>query len=363
MALQTSGAISLNEIHVEAGGSSGSSATINDTDIRALISKNSGAVMAFGEWYGASSFGPPTTMTGSLWGSRAFWTGGYSATSPTGRYNYIQYNSIASPSSTCGDFGNIYTPAQGGSALTNGARIVNASSAGSNYGNKIEYWAAATLGNGTDFGDLSLSRGFCATANKTNGLGIFFGGSQGLSNKNTIDYIWTQTTGNATDFGDATSNRDQRGGCSSTAGRAVVGGGGYYTNRIDYKDMATTGNASYFGTLSGGNREGVSAMHNGSRAIFGGGKSNNTTYHNNMTYVTMASTGNSSNFGNLIQTASMRSGTSNGSRGVSGGGFRFSGGAYSYNTIDYVTIASTSNASDHSDLFQTVHGMGCSSGA
>ena len=55
MALQTSGAISLNEIHVEAGGSSGSQATINDTDIRGLIDKSSGAQMAFNEWYGASA--------------------------------------------------------------------------------------------------------------------------------------------------------------------------------------------------------------------------------------------------------------------------------------------------------------------
>lgn len=55
MALQTSGAISLNDIHVEAGGSSGSQATINDSDIRGLISKGSGAQMSFSEWYGASA--------------------------------------------------------------------------------------------------------------------------------------------------------------------------------------------------------------------------------------------------------------------------------------------------------------------
>ena len=37
MALQTSGAISLNDIHVEAGGSSGTQASMNDSDIRGLI--------------------------------------------------------------------------------------------------------------------------------------------------------------------------------------------------------------------------------------------------------------------------------------------------------------------------------------
>lgn len=56
MPLQTSGAISLNDIHVEAGGSSGTQASINDSDIRGLINKSSQAQMSFNEWYGASSF-------------------------------------------------------------------------------------------------------------------------------------------------------------------------------------------------------------------------------------------------------------------------------------------------------------------
>lgn len=60
MALQTSGAISLNDIHVEAGGSSGTQASINDSDIRNLISKGSGAQMSFNEWYGASAMVPIT---------------------------------------------------------------------------------------------------------------------------------------------------------------------------------------------------------------------------------------------------------------------------------------------------------------
>lgn len=55
MALQSSGAISLNDIHVEAGGTSGTQASINDSDIRALIGKSSGATMSFSEWYGASA--------------------------------------------------------------------------------------------------------------------------------------------------------------------------------------------------------------------------------------------------------------------------------------------------------------------
>ena len=56
MALQSSGAISLNEIHIEAGGTTGTSASINDSDIRGLIDKASGAQMSFSEWYGADFY-------------------------------------------------------------------------------------------------------------------------------------------------------------------------------------------------------------------------------------------------------------------------------------------------------------------
>lgn len=55
MALQTSGQISLNDIHVEAGGSSGTACTINDSDIRGLIGGASGAARDFADFYGASA--------------------------------------------------------------------------------------------------------------------------------------------------------------------------------------------------------------------------------------------------------------------------------------------------------------------
>ena len=42
-------------MHVEAGGASGSQVSINDSDIRDMISKGSGVQMSFSEWYGASS--------------------------------------------------------------------------------------------------------------------------------------------------------------------------------------------------------------------------------------------------------------------------------------------------------------------
>ena len=55
MTLPSSGQITLNQIHVEAGGTSGSQAAINDSDIRGLIGKNTTEQKAFNEWYGASA--------------------------------------------------------------------------------------------------------------------------------------------------------------------------------------------------------------------------------------------------------------------------------------------------------------------
>ena len=85
MALPLSGPISLNEIHIEAGGTSGTQAGINDSDIRGLISKGSGVQMSFSEWYGADNFyweqpytsntlQPPST-TGDAWSEAKL--GGY----------------------------------------------------------------------------------------------------------------------------------------------------------------------------------------------------------------------------------------------------------------------------------------------
>lgn len=63
MALQTSGMISLGQIHAEAGGSSTGACTINDSDIRGLIGKASGAAMDFADWYGASATLDTQTVT------------------------------------------------------------------------------------------------------------------------------------------------------------------------------------------------------------------------------------------------------------------------------------------------------------
>ena len=55
MPLPSSGQISLNQMHVEAGGTSGTQASMNDSDIRGLVSAAANSQMTFSSFYGASS--------------------------------------------------------------------------------------------------------------------------------------------------------------------------------------------------------------------------------------------------------------------------------------------------------------------
>ena len=54
MALQSSGQITLNQIHVEAGGTSGSEVKLSDADVKALIGANNDDT-AFSDYYGATA--------------------------------------------------------------------------------------------------------------------------------------------------------------------------------------------------------------------------------------------------------------------------------------------------------------------
>ena len=89
----------------------------------------------------------------------------------------------------------------------------------------IDYVTISTLGNSTDFGDMSVARrAYGATSNKTRGL--FFGGYSS-SVSNIIDYITVATPSNATDFGDIAQDGSTTHGCTSVGNntRGFIAGG------------------------------------------------------------------------------------------------------------------------------------------
>lgn len=84
----------------------------------------------------------------------------------------------------------------------------------------------------------------------------------------------------------------------------------------------------------------------GSRGVFAGGYDSGGT-SNVIDYITIASTGNATDFGNLTVARNQAPASmSNITRGVFAGGSAFGG----VNTIDYITVASTGNATDFGDL-------------
>ena len=101
------------------------------------------------------------------------------------------------------------------------------------------------------------------------------------------------------------------------------------------------------------------AVWYGSRGIFMGGQLDNSGVSNTISYVTIANTGNASDFGDLVATQTAAGGCSDGSRGLSGGGYESGGSPYRTDRIDYLTIANTGNASDFGNLTQSRKSMGC----
>ena len=145
--------------------------------------------------------------------------------------------------------------------------------------------------------------------------GVFGAGYVAPSNLNTIDYISIQGLGNATDFGDLTVTRGSIAACSSST-RGVFGGGTPLTNTIDYITIATTGNATDFGDLTTA-RYSFAACSSSTRGVFGGGYTVPSTFYNIIDYITIASVGNATDFGDLSVARSGLAACSNAHGGLS----------------------------------------------
>ena len=170
----------------------------------------------------------------------------------------IDYVTIAVAANSI-DFGDLIAPSNygcGTSSTTRGLLIGGYTAPNpqtSYYTNRIEFITIATLGDGTDFGDINSTNTNQMTAgsNATRGL-ILGGGADDANQINTIDFITIATTGNATDFGDLTL-AVQGGGATSSPTRCVYySGNAGATNVIQYVEIMTTGNAVDFGDAATG---------------------------------------------------------------------------------------------------------------
>jgi len=103
MATPSSGAISLNDMHVEAGGSSGSECSINDADIRLIANKDSGATVSWNDYYNrAADWSMNMTLGDGTHSTTVDYTTttkrfrGYHKTSPAGTDHSTNPNGIGS---------------------------------------------------------------------------------------------------------------------------------------------------------------------------------------------------------------------------------------------------------------------------
>jgi len=217
---------------------------------------------------------------------------------------------------------------------------------GSSADGTIDYVTIATLGNASDFGNLSQARyGLGSMANKTRTL--FAGGSTGGGgNQTTIDFITPATLGNATDFGNISNDTSKTYGvmCLSSETRGIIAGGeSSYSNRIDYVTIDTEGNSTTFGaTLTVAGKQGATTS-DGTRGVFIGGEGRTPT----MDYITIGTTGTCTDFADLRVTLY------GGSHGLATDGtigVFTTGDSYSSN-IEKITIAGTpSNSTNFGDM-------------
>ena len=303
-------------------------------------------------------------------GTRAVFSGGSTYPANPNGTNTMDYITITGATGSANDFGDLVGPRNRSGSASNGTRGICCGGYDIDQGgstNIIQYYTFATTGNATDSGDLTAtSSSGCAASNGTRAVNSNYTGS-GQDTK--IDYFSFATNENATSFGDLYNGDDWMGSVQDMT-RALFCGGDNdsphaRSNIIQYITVATTGDAQDFGDLTV-RRSSVGGVSNNSRGVIGGGNQYGTGPHpdsmfsNVIDYVTIASTGNATDFGDLTEARNYMStsgASGEGGRGAWGGGHPGASSGYAYtNTIDYVTIANTGNATDYGDL-TTARGM------
>ena len=190
---------------------------------------------------------------------------------------------------------------------------------------------------------------------------VFVGGFYPSPHANigTLDTVEIATIGNATDFGDLTVVRTAKQmGSSGTRGILAAG---YFPGTasypaIDYITFQSGGGANEFGDLIL-DRAGGAGVGDGIRGVLAGGEVPASPYHMYKTidFVTIATTGNSNSFGELATAANTDSSVADRTRGVICCTNTLEPGNSSPNTtrtniMEFITTAVGGTAQDFGDL-------------
>ena len=147
---------------------------------------------------------------------------------------------------------------------------------------------------------------------------------------------------------------DLGGGTGSNTGvgtRAVLGSGeAPHGDTIDFLTISTFGDSTDFGNLTQERMSGGSMGSSETRGLFAGGQHPSPfTFFNIIDFVTIASTGDATDFGDLENKAYNVSGMSTRTRGVAACGQKGPSFA-AVNTIEFINISTTGDANDFGDL-------------
>ena len=291
--------------------------------------------------------------------------------------NDIHYNAIPTLGNAA-DFGDLSVTRTRTAACSNatysfrfGGSNSSVSTASLTLYNVADYFACATLGNASDFGDSTASH-TDGSAHSDGTTGVVWHGMNGSAGNassisNTIDKYTLNSASNATDFGDTTTttnrwNITESGGGNGTrgvwmGGTAAVSPYSSTTNVIDYITVATPGNATDFGDLVTARYVGtVAGAGTDDRALYFGGYTGSAGTRQ-IDYITVSTTGNASDFGDLssaISTPYSGSAAANATRAVYLA-------AYTNNVMEYVTMSTTGNAADFGDQLGTTNTFSTSS--
>ena len=271
-----------------------------------------------------------------------------------------QYIEISSGGNTI-DFGDGLDESYGGAGLASATRGVYNLGATSNSSpnslvNTLEFITIANTANALDFGDLYFAIQHKAPmSNQTRG--IFAAGITPTS-RLMMSYITIATLGNSQDFGDSIggSYGMNQGGQAGSSTRGLIAGGNSNSapaevEKIQFVTFATLGDAQDFGDLVDQNGYFNAGASRGTRALFAGGGNIGSPFVtvNTIQFVTIATTGNATDFGDLTATRYNGGALSNSTRGCFVGGVTYPG-ATRQNIIDFVNIATTGNAKDFGDI-------------
>jgi hypothetical protein len=271
-------------------------------------------------------------------------------TSPEGIRDTIDYFTIATLGNAT-DFGNLTTSTSefGGCASSTRGIFMGGETFPTNI-NVIQYLTISQLGNTFDFGDLtSVRRANTCLSNNVRGISLGGNLAPTLVGKTHIDYITIATTGNSSKFGDLTTDSSYgMAGASTTRGIIALGNNpfispyGLHTNVVEYITISTEGNSKDFGDLTVSRREGCGASNSTRAVIFGGNQSPNNT--NIIDYMTIASLGDAIDFGDCINGSSLSNACSSPTRAI------FGDMTSDGDSVSYVTINTLGNAQDFGNL-------------